>query len=43
MFNAIYTGTVCQAERSRAAFVLEHLFKYYYQHPDKMSQAYRDS
>ena len=42
MFDAIYNGTVCQAERSRAAFVLEHLFKYYYQHPDKMSQAYRE-
>lgn len=42
MFDAIYTGTVCQAERSRAAFVLEHLFNYYHQYPEKMSQVYRE-
>ena len=40
MFDAIYNGNVCQAERSRAAFVLEHLFNYYRQYPEKMSQVY---
>ena len=42
MFDAIYNGSVCQAERSRAAFVLEHLFNYYRQYPEKMSQVYRE-
>jgi len=42
MFNAIYTGPVCQAERTRAAFVLEHLFTYYKKHPEKMSPVYRE-
>ena len=42
MFDAIYNGNVCQAERSRAAFVLEHLFNYYRQYPEKMSQVYRE-
>lgn len=42
MFKAIYNGNVCQAERSRAAFVLEHLFNYYHQYPEKMSQIYRE-
>jgi dGTPase len=42
MFKAIYTGPVCQAERTRAAFVLEHLFSYYRRHPEKMSQVYRE-
>ncbi len=42
MFDAIYTGSVCQAERSRAAFVLEHLFNYYYRYPEKMSPVYRE-
>lgn len=42
MFTAIYNGPVCQAERSRAAFVLEHLFSYYCKHSDKMSQVYRE-
>jgi len=41
MFLNIYQGKVCQAERSRATFVIEHLFKYYTHHPDKMSQLYR--
>ncbi len=40
MFEVIYNGPVCQAERSRAAFIIEHLFKYYKKHPDKMSPLY---
>lgn len=42
MFTTIYNGPVCQAERSRAAFVLEHLFNYYCKHPEKMSEVYRE-
>jgi dGTPase len=40
MFDVIYNGPVCQAERSRAAFIIEHLFGYYKQHPDKMGEVY---
>jgi dGTPase len=41
MFEVIYTGSVCQAERSRASFILEHLFTYYKRHPEKMSRLYQ--
>lgn len=41
MFETIYQGPVCQAERTRATFVIEHLFKYYRQHPEKMTPLYR--
>lgn len=41
MFDTIYRGAVCQAERSRAMFIVEHLFKYYKKHPDKMSPVYQ--
>lgn len=40
MFETIYKGEVCQAERSRATFILEHLFTYYKNHPEKMSPLY---
>jgi len=40
MFETIYNGAVCQAERSRAGFIIEHLFKYYKKHPHKMSPLY---
>lgn len=40
MFETIYEGPVCQAERSRAAFVIEHLFKHYCRHPEKMTPLY---
>ncbi|MDD2585842.1 MAG: deoxyguanosinetriphosphate triphosphohydrolase [Syntrophomonadaceae bacterium] len=40
MFETIYKGSVCQAERSRATFILEHLFSYYTEHPEKMSPLY---
>jgi dGTPase len=42
LFTAIYNGSICQAERSRAAFVIEHLFNYYRKHPEKMSVVYRE-
>lgn len=41
MFESIYEGPICQAERTRAAFVIEHLFKYYCRHPEKMTPLYR--
>lgn len=40
MFKEIYRGPVCQAERSRAIFIIELLFKYYCDHPEKMSPLY---
>jgi len=40
MFENIYRGPVCQAERSRAMFIIEHLFKYYLKYPEKMSPLY---
>jgi len=41
MFDNIYRGPVCQAERSRAMFIIEHLFHYYKKHPHKMSEVYQ--
>lgn len=40
MFDTIYRGPVCQAERSRASFIIEHLFEYYSRHPEKMGAVY---
>lgn len=40
MFEAIYRGSVCQAERSRAMFIIEHLYDYYKKFPEKMSPWY---
>jgi len=42
MFETIYRGAVCLAERSRAMFIIEHLFKHYKQFPRQMSPIYRD-
>lgn len=42
MFETIYRGPVCQAERSRAGFIIEHLFEYYTRHPEKMGPVYCD-
>lgn len=42
MFDSIYQGSVCQAERSRAGFIIEHLFHYYLSHPERMSPLYRE-
>lgn len=40
MFETIYRGPVCQAERSRAGFIIEHLFEFYMRHPEKMGPVY---
>ncbi len=41
MFENIYRGSVCQAERTRAMFIIEHLFDYYKKFPGKMSPVYQ--
>lgn len=40
LFEFIYEGPVCLAERSRAIFIIEHLFNYYKEHPEKMTELY---
>ncbi len=40
MFENIYRGPVCQAERSRAMFIIANLYDYYKKFPDKMSPLY---
>ncbi|MGI5921649.1 MAG: deoxyguanosinetriphosphate triphosphohydrolase [Syntrophomonadaceae bacterium] len=42
MFENIYKGPVCMAERSRAMFIIEKLFHYYTSHPEQMSPLYRE-
>jgi dGTPase len=41
MFETIYRGSVCQRERTRAMFIIEHLFDYYKKYPGKMSPIYQ--
>ncbi len=41
MFETIYKGSVCQAERSRATFIIEHLYNYYLKRPNKMGEFYK--
>lgn len=41
MFEIIYRGPVCQAERTRAVFIVEHLFDYYMKHPHRMTPLFR--
>ncbi len=41
MFENIYRGPVCQAERTRAMFIIEHLFAHYKKFPGKMSSVYQ--
>ncbi|HNX29234.1 MAG TPA: deoxyguanosinetriphosphate triphosphohydrolase [Syntrophomonadaceae bacterium] len=43
MFEFIYQGSVCLAERRRAMFIIEHLFNYYRKTPQKMSELYRQT
>ncbi len=40
MFETIYRGPVCQAERSRSMFIIEHLYDHYKKFPEKMSPLY---
>ena len=40
LFETIYRGPLCEAERSRSMFIIEHLFNYYMKHPEKMNGIY---
>lgn len=40
MFEKIYDGEICQTERKKAMFIVEHLFRYYYTYPKQMSRLY---
>ncbi|MGI6453067.1 MAG: deoxyguanosinetriphosphate triphosphohydrolase [Syntrophomonadaceae bacterium] len=42
MFREIYQGPTCQEERSRAMFIIEHLFNYYKKNPHRMTPLYRE-
>lgn len=42
MFEKIYRGPVCQAERERAAYVVEYVFLHFCKHPDSLPQFYRE-
>lgn len=41
MFNNVYFGPVCKAERDRVNYVIEFLFKYYIKNPKKMPEFYQ--
>lgn len=41
MFDNVYFGPVCKAERDRVTYVIEFLFNYYRKNPDKMPGFYR--
>lgn len=41
MFEVIYNGPICQAERKRASFVIEHLFNYFLKNPQQMTPLYQ--
>ncbi len=40
MFENVYFGPVCKAERDRVSHVIEFLFRYYLKHPDKLPGFY---
>ncbi len=40
MFEKIYNGEVCQQERKKAMFIIEHLYDYFNKHPEKMTTLY---
>ena len=41
MFENIYNGPFCMEEKDKAAVIVEYLYKYYYSHPDKLPEFYR--
>lgn len=43
MFQNIYKGSVLKIERDKAKFVLEQVFKYFLEHPEKMPEFYMDT
>jgi len=40
MFENVYNGDFCTAEKDKAAFIVEYLFKYYCSHPRKLPGFY---
>jgi dGTPase len=42
MFKNIYTGDILKVERDKAKFVLTHVYKYFYNHPDKLPSFFRN-
>ncbi|NMA62550.1 MAG: deoxyguanosinetriphosphate triphosphohydrolase [Syntrophomonadaceae bacterium] len=42
MFETIYNGPYCMAEKDKAALLVEYLYKYYLAHPDKLPVFYRE-
>ncbi|MDU4888905.1 MAG: deoxyguanosinetriphosphate triphosphohydrolase [Clostridium sp.] len=42
MFKEVYNGKLLRNERDKAKFILEQLFKYFYNHQDKLPEFYRN-
>jgi len=42
MFENVYFGPVCKAERKRVNYVIEYLFKHYLKNPKEMPEFYRE-
>lgn len=42
LFDNIYNGPQLKKEREKAKFVIEQVFKYYFKHPDKMPDFYKN-
>jgi dGTPase len=41
MFKNIYNGDILKVERDKAKFVLTHVYKHFYNHPDKLPEFYK--
>ena len=42
MFEEVYQGPVCMAERQRAVNVVEYVYSYFCKHPDRLPEFYQD-
>ena len=42
MFKEIYNGEILRRERDKAKFILNELFKFYYNNPDKLPEFYKN-
>ncbi|MCR4400677.1 MAG: deoxyguanosinetriphosphate triphosphohydrolase [Syntrophomonadaceae bacterium] len=42
MFDHVYNGDYCMAEKEKAALVVEYLFRYYSKHPTKLPEFYQE-
>ncbi|WP_291569371.1 deoxyguanosinetriphosphate triphosphohydrolase [Clostridium sp. UBA4548] len=40
MFKNVYNGDILKVERDKAKFVLTHVYKYFYNHPEKLPKFY---